>query len=409
MGDRWPDRSVCLDLTRTVSRAGGGPATGIDRVERAWLDTLLDSGCDLTGLVRHAGGISVLERAALEELRGRIARPGTGRRDAVGLLSRRIGRTRQALETWVRRNATATVWRGWESGRLRRALPAGALYLNVGHANLSQGTLAEIGAAARIGVFVHDVIPMRHPEFQRPGTSERFGEKLAAVARHADMVACPSESEARHVAQWLGRPGDVLAVVPGPTGSAPDPAALPPGAMPEGPYFVALGTIEPRKNIGLLLEVWERCAAANATTPGLVIVGRRGWEEPATFARLDAHRAARGPVREVNDLSDGAAAALVAGAEALLFPTLAEGYGFPPHEALALGTPVVCSDLDVLRETLGQRVVYADPRDVVQWFEIVCGMRRNAAGSDGPGQAAETGCRRQTWRSHVQAVLSALG
>lgn len=409
---RIPSGPVCLDLTRTISRAGMGPATGIDRTERAYLEELLASGCDLTGLIRHATGVSLIDRAKLEQLSGLIAGNGTwGRRDAAGLLSRRICRARQVGESWIRRNAVVTVLRGREIGRLRRALPPNVIYLNVGHSNLEDATLAEIArvSGSRICVMVHDVIPLRHPEFQRAGTPARFREKLSVVARHADAVVCPSRTEASHVADWLGRFGATVqpvAVAPGLRIAAPEPGAAPMTPWQGRPYFVALGTIEPRKNIDLLLDVWERLAEGPGPVPGLAIVGRRGWAGAATLARLDAHRGPDSPIHEFGGLSDGGAAALVSGARALLFPSLAEGYGFPPHEAVALGVPAICSDLDVLRETLGERVVYADPRNVVEWERIVRGSRQRMSGPGGTGQAAQAGGGPRTWRSHVQTVLT---
>ena len=124
------------------------------------------------------------------------ARPEPGPRDAIGLLSRRIGPARQMLEARVRRTASATVWRGWERGRLRRAIPGGAAYVNVGHSNLSETTLAEIGAAARIGFGPgpddFSWTPAERPPGQAAslaGTRERVSRGLATETRASTPLA----------------------------------------------------------------------------------------------------------------------------------------------------------------------------------------------------------------------------
>jgi glycosyltransferase involved in cell wall biosynthesis len=150
---------------------------------------------------------------------------------------------------------------------------------------------------------------------------------------------------------------------------APDPAT----PIPRRPYFVFVGTIEPRKNLSLLLDVWEHLAATlpSGSLPGLVLVGRRGWEERRVLGRLDTVIERYPEVREYPDMPDPARAAMVAGARALLFPSLAEGYGLPPLEALSLGVLPVCAPLPVYRETMGEAAVYASPADLYQWAGIV--------------------------------------
>jgi glycosyltransferase involved in cell wall biosynthesis len=371
-------RPVLLDVTRLVSRVGGGPLTGIDRVERAMLHGLLARDVDLHGLCRTAGGFAFLPRTGLAGLVRRLeGAEEWGRPDALGRLSLRLSAARRAAEADVRRLACGQA-RGAGLGPLLLArLPSGTAYLNMGHSNLAALVFDAVRAipAARAAVMIHDVIPLRLPSTQRPGASARFGDKLAAVARQADVVFCPSAAEGAHVAAALADRGRTPPVVVTPLGidtPVPDPHAI----LPPAPYFVAVGTMEPRKNLGLLLDLWDHLAVVvpPGELPGLHLIGRRGWEDARFFRRLDDMTARRRQVRVHEDLPDPARAALVAGARALLFPSLAEGYGLPPLEALALGVTPVCAPLPVYRETLGDAAVYADPHDMYQWAGVVGGM-----------------------------------
>jgi glycosyltransferase involved in cell wall biosynthesis len=396
-------RPVLLDVTRLVSRVGGGPLTGIDRVERAMLRSLLARDVELNGLCRTAGGFALLPRPGLAGLARRLDGDDPwGRPDAAGRLSLRIPPARRAAEADVRRLASGAA-RGPGLGALLRArLPAGTAYLNMGHSNLADPVFEAVRAipAARIGVMIHDVIPLRLPWSQRPGASARFAEKLAVVARHADVVFCPSAAEGAHVTKALADRGGDAAVVVAPLGidiCAPDPDAV----LPPAPYFVAVGTMEPRKNLSLLLDLWDHLAATlpPGRLPGLHLIGRRGWEDDQFFRRLDAMIARMPEVRVHENLPDPARAALVAGARALLFPSLAEGYGLPPLEALAMGVTPVCAPLPAYRETLGDAAVYADPHEMYQWAGVVGGMM-----TSGPLKANGVGAP-PSWDSLVNQVL----
>lgn len=406
-------RPVCLDVTRLVSRVGAGPHTGIDRVEYAYLRELLARGGPVFGLSRTATGFVLLAREGLAALKARI--DGScpwGAADIEARLSRRLSPDRRRAEADLRALAAARARRGGLGPMLEKALPAGTLYLNTGHANLSDDVFdavrhAALGAAA---VLVHDTIPIRRPEFQRPGTVERFEKKLAAVARGADVVLCTSRTERQHVERELRRLGagtDVVVVPPGIDVPVPERSE---GRLPRDPYFVVLGTIEPRKNLSLVIDVWNALADAppEGRVPGLCIIGRRGWERKETLARLDALKARCPEVVEYPDLGDGPKAALLADARALLFPSFDEGYGFPPSEALALGTPAVCAPLDVFRETLGDVPVYAAADDMYQWLKIVRELAdgERSAGADIVRRAK--GLVLPTWKDHVNRVLTTI-
>lgn len=371
------------------------------------LHGLLARGAELHGLCRTADGQALLDGEGLAALARRLAREEPwGPVDLAGRLSLRLPPARRVAESDVRRLAAGRARGAGLGALLARRMRPGTAYLNVGHSNLSDAVLGAVRAipGALSAVMIHDVIPLRLPATQRPGASRRFAEKLAAVARHADVVFCPSAAESTHVAEALGAAGRAPGIVlarPGLDDLRPDPRSLGPGGLPRAPYFAAVGTLEPRKNLTLLLDLWESFAGDRppGAIPGLCLVGRRGWEDDRVLRRLDALKARMPAIREYPALDDGARSAIVAGARALLFPSLAEGYGLPPLEALALGVTPVCAPLPVYAETMGDAAVYADTGDLYQWSGIVDAL---ATG----GARARVAWTPPTWDGLVNTVLA---
>lgn len=370
--------------------------TGIDRVEAQWLNHLTTGEEPAFALIRSAAGFLLLSRQGMARL---LSSPLPERGDLVSRLGHRRDPLRARAETAARRLSLARCLPGGLTRMLRRYLPQGGHYLNVGHANLTDRGLAAIRAAGlRVEVMIHDTIPLDHPHLARADTVEPFRRKLAAVSAHADRVIHLTEDTRARTEAQLARLGRVPPGVVAPNGvTVAAPGPLPPGLTPVAPWFVALGTIEPRKNIGLLLDVWERLAPS----PQLYIIGSRGWADAALLARLDALPPG-GPVRVLSGLPDGAVTTLLSGARALLFPSLAEGFGLPPLEAAALGTPVIAGDLGVTRELLGDYAVYLPLGDSYSWAETIT---RKAA--EPPGiQVQGAGVRIPLWEDHFKIVLN---
>ncbi|MDT1064385.1 glycosyltransferase family 1 protein [Paracoccus sp. CPCC 101403] len=371
------DPAILLDVSRLISRLGKGPATGIDRVEAEWLAHLGQSAppCLLLARVRRGQLLLPCEagRKILDWLSGRVE----DLPDPV-LIDRLRGRQDLSAraEAALRRmalHAAGPAGRGI-AARAAALLGGDAIYLNVGHSNLSAPLLAGLGALRRV-VLVHDTIPLDHPEFTRAGQSAKFRERLAAVLGHADQILAISGATRDAILGWRDRMGvpagaDIFVAPIGTRLAVPAPLSA--QIAPDRPYFVTLGTIEPRKNHALLLDCWETMARRlpAEAMPGLVIIGRRGWENHVTFARLD-RCPANGVVREFSNLDDGAVAGLLDGCHALLMPSRAEGFGLPYTEAAARGIPVLSAPLPVARELLGDYARYLSPDDAGQWADAV--------------------------------------
>ncbi|WP_237684815.1 glycosyltransferase [Szabonella alba] len=402
-----------LDVTRLMSRLGRGPLTGVDRVEAAWLDYLCKDGAPVFGLARTHAGCLLLDRRGLAGLQRLIAGAGSDLppADLLSRLTVRGDATRARAETALRRLSLARAPVLWLPRLLRRHLPAGFVLLNTGHANLSHRMMraARRGGAARIAVLIHDTIPLDHPEFTRPDIPPVFARKLAVIAAHADLVIhTAAATRARNEAQ-LSRLGPLPAGVTAPLGLNPvlPDRAAPRPIPPSRPYFVTIGTIEPRKNHGFLLDLWDRIlAGAQGEVPALLILGARGWSNAPVFRRLDDPGARRGHVFELPGLTDGQVAGLLAGSKGLLFPSHVEGFGLPPLEAAALGVPVVLPHLPIYHETLGDYPIYRETTDVYAWAEAI-GMLTQGI----PGEVAQ---RAQAiappdWEMHCKTVLRAIG
>ncbi|MGO4908402.1 glycosyltransferase [Pseudorhodobacter sp. W20_MBD10_FR17] len=396
-----------LDLTRLVQRLGKGQPTGIDRVEAAYLDHFLTLQTPVYGLVRSRLGFLLLNKQGMAGFRQLLSDQRLPPPDWLSRLTRRNDAVLARSETATRRLAFArsSPWRLAQT--LRHQLPGEFDYFNTGHANLTRKTLTAIKASGgRVAVLVHDTIPLDHPEYTRPDTITRFGEKLASVAAVADLVIHTARTTQglteAHFAR-LGRtpPGIVapLGIVPlHPNQTAPRPH----------PYFVTLGTIEPRKNHGFLLDLWaemHRTLAPDAI-PHLLILGRRGWSNEAVFQRLDTLPFIGQTVFEMADLADDDVAGLLANSCGLLFPSHVEGYGLPPFEAATLGVAVIVPPLAIYRETLGNYPVYAALDDSYSWMETIMRLKDRRKGQTTTGESIGKGFNPPSWEDHFKIVLS---
>lgn len=379
-----------------MSRLGRGPPTGIDRVEAAWLRHLLTLNDPCFGLLRTAAGYLLLDRAGMAEFQALLSRPLPRRADLLSRLTNRDA-LRARAETAVRPLAVARCLHR----RLARMIASLGMetYLNLGHADLAAlPLLAKVPGLRRV-VLLHDTIPLDHPEFARPDTVEPFRAKLRLIAEGADLVIHSTADARQRSEAQMARMGRVPPGVVANLGVELPARGNAPAGLAGGCYFVTLGTIEPRKNHALLLDVWARLAARGGEVPTLLILGRRGWSNAAVFARLDA-LPADGPVREVAGLGDAEVTALLQGAAGFLFPSFAEGFGLPPLEAASLGCPVVASDLAVTKELLGDYAVYLDPTDSYSWAETIGRLAQDRTGRQ------DRRITPPSWEAHFKTVLN---
>jgi glycosyltransferase involved in cell wall biosynthesis len=194
---------------------------------------------------------------------------------------------------------------------------------------------------APLVVTVHDLVVLRHPEWFNRWTRTYSARAVPRVVAAADRVIAVSEATSRELQSLLAVPEAKIRVVP----NAVEEVFSPEGARAEGDYVLAVGTLEPRKNLGRI---------AAAVDGELRVAGAPGWgsvEPPANVTWL-------------GEVSDEELAALYRGARCLVYASLYEGFGIPVAEALACGCPVVTSRGSPMEALAGDDAVYVDPYDV---------------------------------------------
>lgn len=389
--------AVLLDLSRLVSRARHHTPSGVDRVEMAYA----------RGLAERLG--DRLHFTAVHPLLGYGRLSGATALRYLDLLERRWeaeggGQEQRSIAQTVPLLMTLRPERG-------APLP-GAVYVQASPHHLTRPALVRRILAreqARFLCLVHDLIPIEYPEYARPDGAALHQRRIETIAALADGVIVNSAATGDSMRPWIARTGRTVGMHVALLGTQVMPPSATPVALPDVPYFLCVGTIEPRKNHLLLLNLWRTFAETlpQAEIPRLIIVGRRGWENEQVIDMLERCPALRGHVEERNGCSDEHLDALLRGARALLLPSFAEGYGMPVAEALAVGTPVLCSDLPALREAGGDAPDFIDPLDGPGWR---AGILDHFAG--GPLRAAQLAripaYRAPTWAAHIEIVLDAI-
>jgi glycosyltransferase involved in cell wall biosynthesis len=257
---------------------------------------------------------------------------------------------------------------------------------------------------------VHDLIPLSHPEYFLPGEDVRHRTRMETIARHANVVIFNSRATQ---AAW----NDFVAAnnLPRPQGSVVPLGAeevflgAGPALNSDVPYFVVVGTLESRKNLSFLLHVWKAWTQASPIPRArLVIIGRRGRHSENTTDLIDRSAALASSVVEIGELADAGLAVVLRGARALLAPSLIEGFGLPIAEALALGVPVIASDIPAHREVGNQCAEYLDPLDGPAWFQAIDDYAALASERRTAMRKAALGYRAVTWDEHLRAVKDIL-
>jgi glycosyltransferase involved in cell wall biosynthesis len=271
--------------------------------------------------------------------------------------------------------------------RGRAAVPArdigwylGALPLLARGADVLHCPTFRAPARSRVPLVVtfHDLAVLRHPETFNTWT-RRYSEALVPiVARAAARVIAVSEFTAQEVVDLLAVPEAKIRVIPNAVG----PPFTPTGDAAEGDYVLAVSTLEPRKNLGRLVEGFRR---ANLNGCELRIVGARGWGDVEPIPSAG--------VRWLGEVSDDELARLYRGARCAAYLSIYEGFGLPVLEAMACGTPVVSSDLPPIRE-FARGVITVDPRDA---DAIAAGLGEALAGGDELGREGTEAAAAYDW------------
>lgn len=227
-------------------------------------------------------------------------------------------------------------------------------------------------------VTIHDLIHLRFPQFFPPGAPLYARAMAGEAARRARLVLVNSRDTQRDVVELLRVPETRVRVIPHaiPAGFAPAPAAEVEAfraahALPAG-YLLYVGARKPHKNLPVLLEALARIPVA--LRPPLVLSGS-AWSPDDPLARLAARLALTSTVHFPGALPDERdLARLYSGAALYVQPSLAEGFGLPPLEAMACGAPVLASDAGALPEILGAAAASLPPGEPEAWSAAITAL-----------------------------------
>jgi len=263
---------------------------------------------------------------------------------------------------------------------------------------------------AKVVLTVHDLSFMREPGWYRWNRAAYYRYAARNSVQLAHRIIADSYATAIDLDTILKTPQDNIDIVPlgvgepfGPTSAEQQATVRQLYGLPEQ-FFLYVGTIEPRKNLVRLIEAWSKIAA---NLPyDLVIAGREGWKcRPVRdAAKISPHA---GRINFPGFIKAEDLPALLGAARTFVWPSLWEGFGLPPLEAMACGTPVVSSNRSSIPEALGDAALLVDPRNV----EHLAAAMRDAAANEplreGLIQAGLARAATFTWRRTAQLTVAA--
>jgi glycosyltransferase involved in cell wall biosynthesis len=217
-------------------------------------------------------------------------------------------------------------------------------------------------------VSVHDVIFHRYPNYFAPRVRLLLSTLLPLTMRRASVILTLSEASKRDIVYYYPFTQDKIIVIPPAAGPLinlePDMAMVDIYTGGED-FILAVGTVQPRKNIARLIHAYIRLRQHTITTVKLLIVGRSAWQH-SEIQRIAANSPYSQDIVFTGYLPDAVVAALYRACTVFIYPSLYEGFGLPVLEAMACGAPVITSNCSSLPEVAGDAALFVDSYDVEQ-------------------------------------------
>lgn len=219
-------------------------------------------------------------------------------------------------------------------------------------------------------ITVHDLSWIRYPQAHPPERVRAMDKYFQPGLERASLILTDSEFVKRELMEVFGvKPERICPVLLGvealfcPRSADQTRGVLDAHRLVHGQYLLAVGTLEPRKNLAVALRAFMQLAPALRQRYPLVLVGMKGWHTSALEQQL-APLVAAGEIRQLGYLPREDLAKIIAGATTLIYPSVYEGFGLPPLEAMACGVPVIVSNVSSLPEVVGDTGLMIDPQDV---------------------------------------------
>ena len=245
------------------------------------------------------------------------------------------------------------------------------LYLRKASLDLFHGTNYEVPlwSKRRSVLTIHDLSILLHADTHRADLARRARRRLPLMTRSASMIITPTESVKREVSERLKvDPEKIVVTLEAPRRgfqrmASEEAAETKQRLGVEDEFLLFVGTIEPRKNLLTLVRAFDQILHQTSRRPQLVVVGAEGWLTNELFAFIK-ESSISDRLRLTGYLDDDDLRALYSSCTVFVYPSVYEGFGLPPLEAMACGAPVIASNIATFQETLGSAAELVEPNDV---------------------------------------------
>jgi len=261
-------------------------------------------------------------------------------------------------------------------------------------------------------ITVHDLSWIRHPETHPKERVKAMNRYFERSLRKADAIITDSNFVKQELMDVFGiTPGLITSIPLGvesmfkPLSSNQTKAILRKYDLLHGQYFLAVGTLEPRKNLSLALKAYLQLPATIRQLYPLVLIGMKGWHMSALELQI-APLIRAGQVRQLGYLARAELATLMAGALTLVYPSIYEGFGLPPLEAMACGVPVICANSSSLPEVVGDAGVLVEPYNDTNLVQVLIQMTEDNLWRDDMAAKAIQRASMFTWQLCVEKTTT---
>jgi len=227
------------------------------------------------------------------------------------------------------------------------------------------------GVKGKVVTMVYDMVYKVFPETMNTRTRSMLNLSMKRSCKRADVIVTISQFSKNEIIKYLNVPSEKIVVMPcgvdlelyRPDFDLNDVQRIKNHYGIKGKYLLYLGTLEPRKNIDRLVDAFYLLKQHIPNSPSLVIAGRKGWQYDSIFQKVHA-LGLNADIIFTGYVDPADSPILIKGAAAFVFPSIYEGFGLPPLEAMACGTPVITSNVASLPEVVGDAALMVDPFSV---------------------------------------------